>query len=179
MDRLELSSAAREVLNDGFRRNLASREIAQLIRQRTGEAVSGRTVRRRVLGLVREREQRAGIRERVGDFVEAMKDADWHPAEVVLSLVFGLMVASPEDRIRLASEALAGHRPGRAAVPESEWEGNAWQIVRRLRGKLIRGENLNLADAEELGAICKLRGAKNEGGGNEKVFARQSGCGPD
>ena len=123
MDRLELSSAAQEVLNDGFRRNLASREIAQLIRQRTGEAVSGRTVR--------------------------------------------------------ASEALAGHRPGRAAVPESEseWERHAGQIVRRLRGKLIRGENLNLADAEELGAICKLRGAKNEGGGNEKVFARQSGCG--
>jgi len=164
MERLDLSPAAQEVLHDGLRRNLTSLAIAELIRQRTGEAVSNRTVRRRVVEVVREQERRAGIRERIEDFTEAMKAADWHPAEVVLSLVFGLMVASPEDRIRRAFETRAGHRPGRAAVPELEWDRHACQIVRRLRDKLNRGENLNLADAEELGAICKLQDAKKEGG---------------
>ena len=167
MERLDLSPAAQEVLHDGFQRNLASREIAQLIRQRTGQAVSGRTVRRRVMELLRKEEQRAEIRERIEDFTDAMKAADWHPAEVVLSLVFGLMVASPENRIQYTPFALMprpGVRPARAAIPESDWERHAWQIVRSLRGKLNRGENLNLADADELGAICKLQGAKNEGG---------------
>lgn len=136
-----------------------------MIRERTGEAVSGSTVRRRVRELLRERERRAGIRDRIEDFVEEMKAADWHPAEVVLGIMFGLLtVDSPESWIRIAFKPRAGAGPARAAGPESEWERNAWQIVQRLRGKLIRGEKLTFADAEELGAICRVQRSKNEGG---------------
>jgi hypothetical protein len=164
MERLNLSTAAQKLLQDGLRRNLASWAIAQAIEQRTGEVVSGRTVRRRLLELLRQRERRAEIRERTQDFIEAMKAADWFPAEVVLGLIFGLIVGSPADRFQVTFDARAGNRPARAAVPESEWDRHAWQIVQRLRGKLNRGEDLELSDAEELGAICKLQGAKHEGG---------------
>jgi len=151
MDRLDLSPAAQKVLYDGLRRNLTSRPIAHLIRRQTGQVVSDRTVRRRIAELLRQQERRAEIREHIQAFAEAMKAADWHPAEAVLALVFGLMVISPESLIRPA-----GDRPPRAAAPESEWDRHAWQVVRRLRSKMNCGEDLNFADADELGGLCTV-----------------------
>jgi hypothetical protein len=168
MDRLDLSPAAQKVLYDGLRRNLTSRPIAHLIRRQTGQVVSDRTVRRRIAELLRQQERRAEIREHIQAFAEAMKAADWFPPEIILALVFGLVVVSPESLIRPALDPRGGGRPARAAVPESEWDRHVWQVVRKLRSKMNRGEDLNVADADELGAICKLQGTKNEGGhGNE------------